>query len=53
MPRSAFVRDLISDPSGASDQSLHEHMDTAVRYVVSLQEHAGLDVITDGEWRRK
>ena len=28
-------------------------MGAAVRYVVALQEHAGLDVITDGEWRRK
>ena len=28
-------------------------MDAAVRYIVALQEHAGLDVVTDGEWRRK
>jgi len=28
-------------------------MDAAVRYIVAVQEHAGLDVITDGEWRRK
>jgi 5-methyltetrahydropteroyltriglutamate--homocysteine methyltransferase len=28
-------------------------MDAAIRYIVALQEHAGLDVITDGEWRRK
>jgi 5-methyltetrahydropteroyltriglutamate--homocysteine methyltransferase len=28
-------------------------MDAAIRYVVALQEHAGLDVVTDGEWRRK
>jgi 5-methyltetrahydropteroyltriglutamate--homocysteine methyltransferase len=28
-------------------------MDAAVRYAVSLQEAAGLDVVTDGEWRRR
>ena len=28
-------------------------MEAAVRYAVALQEHAGLDVLTDGEWRRK
>jgi 5-methyltetrahydropteroyltriglutamate--homocysteine methyltransferase len=28
-------------------------MQAAVRYAVALQEHAGLDVVTDGEWWRK
>jgi len=28
-------------------------MDASIRYIVALQEHAGLDVLTDGEWRRK
>ena len=28
-------------------------MDAAVRYIVAVQEHAGLDVVTDGEWWRK
>ena len=28
-------------------------MASAIRYVVALQEAAGLDVVTDGEWRRK
>ena len=28
-------------------------MQAAVRYAVAMQEHAGLDVITDGEWWRK
>ena len=28
-------------------------MDAAVGYIVRLQEHAGLDVVTDGEWRRR
>ena len=28
-------------------------MQAAVRYAVAMQEHAGLDVITDGEWWRR
>src|SRR5262245_57740231 len=28
-------------------------MDAAIRYVVAMQEMAGLDVVTDGEWRRR
>ena len=28
-------------------------MDAAVRYAVAMQEMAGLDVVTDGEWRRR
>ena len=28
-------------------------MDAAVRFVVALQERAGLDVVNDGEWRRR
>ena len=28
-------------------------MEAAVRYVVAMQENAGLDILTDGEWWRK
>jgi 5-methyltetrahydropteroyltriglutamate--homocysteine methyltransferase len=53
MPRSSFVRDLISGDQVLTESQYRERMDAAVRYVVALQEHAGLDFITDGEWRRK
>jgi 5-methyltetrahydropteroyltriglutamate--homocysteine methyltransferase len=52
MPRSQFVRDLISD-AAMSREEYDRRMDAAVRYIVAVQEQAGLDVITDGEWRRK
>src|SRR5688500_17348587 len=52
MPRPDFVRDLISDDT-VSPEEYDSRMESAVRYVVALQEHAGLDVITDGEWWRK
>ena len=53
MPRSAFVQDLINDRPPLSAERHAAEMDAAVRYIVALQEHAGVDVITDGEWRRK
>ena len=53
MPRPQFVLDLISDHSGLSESEYEHRMDAAVRYVVALQENAGLDILTDGEWWRK
>lgn len=50
MPRSAFVRDLLALPDDAPGRATA--MDAAVGYVVALQEAAGIDVISDGEWRR-
>ncbi|MCB9782161.1 MAG: cobalamin-independent methionine synthase II family protein [Candidatus Omnitrophica bacterium] len=53
MPRPAFVRDLIMADPPLEAAEFKSKMDSAIRYVVALQEQAGLDVITDGEWRRK
>lgn len=53
MPRSEFVRDLINGDPPLSPEDYAREMDAAIRYVVALQEHAGVDVVTDGEWRRK
>ena len=53
MPRSAFVLDLINDRPPLPPERYAREMDAAIRYIVALQEHAGLEVLTDGEWRRK
>lgn len=53
MPRSGFVQDLINDRPPLAPDRYDAEMDAAVRYIVAVQEHAGLDVVTDGEWRRK
>lgn len=51
MPRPLHVRELIEKPAwDAADERV---MDAAIRYAVSMQEMAGLDVVTDGEWRRR
>ena len=53
LPRPAFVLDLINDRPPLPPERYEHEMQTAVRYAVAMQEHAGLDVITDGEWWRK
>ncbi|MCH2117600.1 MAG: cobalamin-independent methionine synthase II family protein [Pirellulales bacterium] len=53
MPRPSFVKDLISENSSHSPDQYQRLMETAVGYVAALQEAAGLDVVSDGEWQRK
>ncbi|HEY6170044.1 MAG TPA: cobalamin-independent methionine synthase II family protein [Verrucomicrobiae bacterium] len=53
LPRPSFVLDLINERPPLSKADYEQRMETAVRYAVALQEQAGLDVVTDGEWRRK
>src|SRR3954469_6913155 len=52
IPRPDFVRDLINDKT-ISQPDYDSRMEAAVRYAVAMQESAGLDVLTDGEWWRK
>jgi len=52
MPRPAWVRDLVFED--AIDPAMRRRgLDAAIRSVIALQELAGLDVVTDGEWRRR
>ena len=53
MPRSAFVKALISDQPPLEEAEYERAMQNAIRYIVSLQEHAGLDEVSDGEYWRK
>ena len=53
MPRPDFVKDLIADDCPYSGDDYQRLMGSAIRSVVALQEAAGLDVISDGEWWRK
>jgi 5-methyltetrahydropteroyltriglutamate--homocysteine methyltransferase len=55
MPRSQFVRDLLAPGmrSSLSDEVFERRLDTAVAYIISVQESAGVDIISDGEWRRQ
>lgn len=52
LPRPAFVREAVLGERLSSAQRHAQVMDAAVTYAVRLQEEAGLDMVTDGEWRR-
>ena len=53
LPRPAYVKDLISDDFRGSAADYRRLMENAVRSAVAMQEMAGLDVVSDGEWWRK
>ena len=53
MPRPKFVQELISEDAPFSADEYRRLMGSAVHFVVAMQEAAGLDVVSDGEWWRK
>jgi 5-methyltetrahydropteroyltriglutamate--homocysteine methyltransferase len=53
LPRPDHVRKLIFGDVSLSPEEFEVRMGAAVREVVARQEDAGLDVVSDGEWRRK
>src|SRR3954454_6740863 len=53
LPRPKFVRELIADDSQLDDLEYERLMGHAIGAAVALQETAGIDVVTDGEWWRK
>ena len=55
MPRPRYIKDLVDAQatSGETAAGFLRMMDAAVPYVAQMQEMAGIDIISDGEWRRK
>lgn len=53
MPRPDYVLDLIADDSTVPEDEYRRLMGAAIQSVVALQEAAGLDIVSDGEWWRK
>lgn len=54
MPRSQFVRDLLDPEKAPADPAVFEkYMNGAVDYILAMQEMAGLDIVSDGEYRRR
>ena len=55
LPRPAWVRELILDRKNQriSEEEAERLLNPAIESVLRLQERAGLDEITDGEWRRE
>ena len=55
LPRPAWVLDIILDRKAGriSETDAARLLDPAIESSITLQERAGLDEITDGEWRRE
>ncbi len=56
MPRPQYVKDLLAARNRSEGQprsDIERRTDDAVRFVIGLQEQAGIDIISDGEWRRE
>jgi 5-methyltetrahydropteroyltriglutamate--homocysteine methyltransferase len=55
LPRPAWLLDLLHDHlAGRLPRAQWDHAcDQAVPFAVALQETAGIDIISDGEWRRE
>ncbi len=55
LPRPAWVRDVILDRKAGrlGEADADRLLDAAVDSALRLQERAGLDEVTDGEWRRE
>jgi len=53
LPRPQFVRDVLEQQDTLSAEEYQKRMDAAVTFAIAMQESAGLDVISDGEWRRR
>ena len=52
LPRPKLVIDVITRRSEMPEERFKSLMDEMVTFAIRLQEQAGLDVISDGEWRR-
>lgn len=52
LPRPEVVRDLLATRAALEPGEFQKRLDDMVAFAIRLQEQAGLDVVSDGEWRR-
>src|SRR5204863_6563617 len=53
LPRPVFVRELLARQGSMTPAKFDSALDDVVRFAIRLQETAGVDVASDGEWRRR
>lgn len=53
LPRPRAVRTLLAEKDSLPAREYQAAMDDMVRFAIRLQEVAGLEVVSDGEWRRR
>src|SRR5262249_31940759 len=52
LPRPKLVQDLLAQRHTIPADRFQSLLDDMVRFAIRLQEQAGIDVVSDGEWRR-
>jgi 5-methyltetrahydropteroyltriglutamate--homocysteine methyltransferase len=52
LPRPRIVLELLTGKDSMPQEWFTAAMDDAVRFAIRIQETAGIDIISDGEWRR-
>lgn len=54
LPRPRFLKELFDEihEGKVSEVEQHRLLDEAVPFAIALQETAGVDIVSDGEWRR-
>lgn len=54
LPRPRFLKELFDEihEGEVSDAEQHRLLDESVPFAIALQETAGVDIVSDGEWRR-
>lgn len=52
LPRPLYLQELLANRDKMPPSEYNAHVEAAVAFAVKMQESAGIDIISDGEWRR-
>lgn len=52
MPRPKYIQDFLNPQTKGKDTIYQEDLNAAIKFISQLQQYAGVDIISDGEWRR-
>lgn len=52
MPRPKYIQDFLNPTHKTKDTIFQDNLNSAIKFIVQLQEYAGVDIVSDGEWRR-
>lgn len=52
MPRPKYIQDFLDPSKKTKDTIFQQNLNDAIKFVVEIQEYAGVETVSDGEWRR-
>lgn len=52
MPRPKYLQEFLDPQHKTKITAYQDNLDNSVKFIAQLQEYAGIDIISDGEWRR-